>query len=175
MNPLFRWSLVLAWLNFALILLEATCQNVDWSTQTNFSLWSIYHKKIVKVFKMKTSKVSHKHAQTHTYTHKKKILFWYRPKEKTYQKRFLYMSFASTKSRNGVKRKHNRKRVSSNNCFKLQKSPWIPSLPLLLSPSLSLSLSFFLSFSLSHTQSLSHFSDPPLKGKPGPSLGSDRL
>ncbi len=44
----------------------------------------------------------------------------YRPREKTYQKTFYYMSFASTKSWNGVKRKQNRTLVSSNNCFKLQ-------------------------------------------------------
>lgn len=53
------------------------------------------------------------------------------------------MSFASTRSRNGVKRKQNRRLVSSNNCFKLQKSPGVPSLPSVSASPLPPFLSFF--------------------------------
>lgn len=88
---------------------------------------SMIDQKAAPVYRDKTRK-----KVPHTDT---KEIFWYRPKEKTYQKTFLYMSFASTKSRNGVKRKQNRRLVSSNNCFKLQKSPWVPSLPSMSAPS----------------------------------------
>ncbi len=69
---------------------------------------------------IRKKEVLHK-RQGKFHTHGKHFfLSRYRPREKTYQKTFYYMSFASTKSWNGVKRKQNRTLVSSNNCFKLQ-------------------------------------------------------